>query len=229
MGLVVQEQWGGQIELIPEGVYPARCYAVVDFGTQAKKFKDQEKDVHEIGLYFEIPELSYEFEDKETGEKRKGTKQIGAIFSASLSSKANLRKFLDTWRGKKFTEDELKGFDLKKVVGAGCMLQIVHSEDGKWANIQSAMPPYKGITIEETTREKIFFELDFEKANKGEADFYDEVAFEKLPEYMQKKIMDSKEYRKAFGIETLEEQEANMKAEAKAPATLEEAQNVFWE
>jgi hypothetical protein len=112
------------------------------------------------------------------------------------------------------------------------MLQIVHSEDGKWANIQSAMPPYKGITIEETDREKFFFEMDFEKANKGEA-FYDETIMNKLPEFMQKKIMESKEFKKAFGIETLDEQEENMKKEAeekaKQPATLADAQNVFGE
>ena len=104
------------MELIPEGVYPARCFSIVDLGTQNKVFKETEKEVHEISLSFEIPELSYEFEDKETGEKKKGCKTISSTFTASLSSKANLRKFLDAWRGKKFTEEELKGFDLKNVV-----------------------------------------------------------------------------------------------------------------
>lgn len=229
MWLLVSEQWESKIELIPEGMYPARCFQIVDFGTQQRTFKDTDKEIHEIGLAFEIPELTYEFESKETGEKVTNTKTISATFTASLNSKANLRKFLDTWRGRKFTEEELKGFDLKKVVGAECMLQIIHSDDGKWANIQAAMPLYKGVVVDKTDREQVFFEMDFEKAAKWET-FYDEKAFDSFPEFIQKKIMESKEYKKAFGVESIEDQEENMKAEAAAKtATAEDANNVFGE
>lgn len=231
MWLIVKEQGESKIEIIPEGVYPARCYAVVDFWTQEKKFKDQDKDVHEIGIYFEIPELSYEYEDKETKEKKTGSKTIWTTLSASLSSKSNMRKFLETWRGKKFTEEELKGFDLKNVLWVKAMLQVVHSEDGKWANIQAAMPLYKWVTVDKTDREQILFEIDFEKAEKQEW-FCDEDIFEKLPEFMQTKISNSKEYRKYHGIETLDAQEERLDKIAKEPKkeiTKEEVENVFWE
>jgi len=71
---------------------------------------------HKVLFGFVIPELSYEYEDKESGKKRTGYKTITARFTASLSNKATLTGFLNRWRGKKFTDDELKGFDLKKVL-----------------------------------------------------------------------------------------------------------------
>ncbi|MHA1379626.1 MAG: hypothetical protein ACTSRG_14730 [Candidatus Helarchaeota archaeon] len=47
----------------------------------------------------------------------------------SLHAKATMRKFLESWRGKKFTKEELEGFDLQKILGKPCQLQIIHSDD----------------------------------------------------------------------------------------------------
>ena len=45
--------------------------------------------------------------------------------SNTLGKKATLRKLLEGWRGKAFTDEELKdGFDLSKLVGLGCQLVI---------------------------------------------------------------------------------------------------------
>lgn len=49
-------------------------------------------------------------------------------YTVSLNEKANLRKDLEKWRGRKFSADELNGFDLESVIGAPAMLNIVHNE-----------------------------------------------------------------------------------------------------
>jgi hypothetical protein len=78
-------------------------------------------------------------------------------FNASLAETSRLRPFLEAWRGKKFTADELKGFDLEHLIGAQAVIQITHTEkDGKtYDNVTAVMRPLKGlepITARDYTR-----------------------------------------------------------------------------
>lgn len=212
MSLVAKEKSGWNIEIIPEGVYIARCVGLTDLGTQVREFSGKPKEIHEIRIDFELPTLTYTYEDKETKEEVTATKMTGVVFTNSLSAKANLRKFLEWWRGKKFTKEELEGFDLTKLLGLPCQLQIIHSDDGKWANVSSAMSIPAGLPVPVATREFTIFSMDEDKI--GQEGFYDEETFEKLPEFLQNIISDSMEMRKHFGNETFEEQEENMKKEA---------------
>lgn len=69
-------------------------------------------------------------------------------YTLSLNSKAKLRQHLEAWRGRKFSGEELKGFDLEKLLGANCQLQIVHSlsDNGRtYANVQAIVPLGKGM------------------------------------------------------------------------------------
>jgi len=137
---------------------------------------------------------SYEFEDKDTKEKITGTKVIGIFLTASLSSKATMRKLLESWRGKKFTQEELEGFSLGNLLNAECQLQVLHSDDGKWANIANLMPVMKGTVVEKGLREPLMFSMEGDKTQTE--DFCDMEVFDKLPEFLQNKIGESKEMRK---------------------------------
>lgn len=69
-------------------------------------------------------------------------------FTLSLHEKSSLRAFLESWRGKSFTEDELEGFDLEKLIGVNCMLNVVHkqgSKGGTFANAVSITPVMRGL------------------------------------------------------------------------------------
>lgn len=85
----------------------------------------------------------------QTEKKRADGKPFAAVrsFTASLNEKSNLRPFLEAWRGKRFTAEELKGFDLDRLVGANAILQVQHVErDGKiYDNVTSIMAPLKGM------------------------------------------------------------------------------------
>jgi hypothetical protein len=68
---------------------------------------------------------------------------ISKNFTLSLAEKATLRKDLQTWRGRDFTADELRGFELKNVLGAWAMITASKSvgNNGKeYTNIVSINP-----------------------------------------------------------------------------------------
>ena len=68
---------------------------------------------------------------------------ISKNFTLSLAEKATLRKDLQAWRGREFTADELRGFELKNVLGAWCMITAAKSigNNGKeYTNIVSINP-----------------------------------------------------------------------------------------
>jgi hypothetical protein len=71
-----------------------------------------------------------------------------ARFTLSLHEKGRLRPLLEAWRGRRFTAEELKNFDLEKLINANCQVQLIHNmnESGKkYANVQAIVPLGKGM------------------------------------------------------------------------------------
>ena len=69
-------------------------------------------------------------------------------YTASLNEKAKLRHDLEAWRGRAFTTDELRAFDLENLIGANAMVNVVHRPDAKgnvWANVASLAPKMKQL------------------------------------------------------------------------------------
>ena len=68
-------------------------------------------------------------------------------YTLSLHEKAGLRKDLESWRGKPFSDTELQGFDVENLLGVAAMLNIVHAvvQGSTFANIASIMRLAKGM------------------------------------------------------------------------------------
>lgn len=124
MTLQVKQPEGGDFELVPEGVYVARCYKVIDLGTQQIEYMGEIKFLPKIMITWEI------LDDPKMKDGRPFA--ISKTYTASLSEKSHLYKDLVAWRGKAFTKEELLGFDISKLLGAYCQLQVIHkdSKDG---------------------------------------------------------------------------------------------------
>ena len=119
----------------PEGLHPAVCIDVLDLGEQQTAWGLKPK----IELRWQIDEINPETQKPF---------QVRARFTNSLHEKAILRQTLETWRNRKFTAEELKGFDLETLIGVGCQVQIVHApgDEGRvWANVQAVVPFPKGM------------------------------------------------------------------------------------
>ncbi len=119
----------------PEGLWSAVCCDVVDKGMRETGFGGK---AHKIQLRWMLEDI-----DPKSGKPYMVTR----MFTLSLHEKSTLRPFLESWRGRKFTFDELEGFDLEKLIGVNCQLQIIHNiKDGgtTFANVQAIVPPAKG-------------------------------------------------------------------------------------
>lgn len=179
--MVMLTDSGSDYKPIEAGAYGAICTRVIDLGTQTTNYQGEEKSARKVLITWEVPEVTVEWE----GQERPAT--ISQTFTASLHEKANLRKVLESWRGRAFTADELKGFDTKNVLGAPCFLNIVHTEkDGRtYANVAAVMPLPKGMPKPEGSGQTINFDLD---------DFEPSV-LEGLHDRLKEKIKASPEYR----------------------------------
>ena len=120
----------------PEGLHHAVCVDVIDLGMLQTNWGDK----HKVRIVWQVEE-----ENTDTGRRFDVRKQ----YNLSLHEKATLRKDLEGWRGRKFTRDELTGFDLEKLLGANCQVQVVQDiteESRVYANVQAIVPPPKGGT-----------------------------------------------------------------------------------
>lgn len=119
MSLNIKENGGGDFEIVPEGTYIARCYRVVDLGTQVSEFQGERKEQPKVLIGWELLDDEVKMKDGRPFSTQKR-------YTASLHEKSQLRKDLQNWRGKRFTPEELEGFDLKNVLGTYCQMQITH-------------------------------------------------------------------------------------------------------
>lgn len=171
MALIAVATAGGDFERTPAGNHVARCYAVVDLGMQSRTFQGVESHKRIVRISWELP-------NELMSDGRPFS--ISANYTLSLSEKANLRRDLQSWRGRAFTDEELQGFDLFTILGAPAMVNVVHNEsNGKtYANVGSVSPMPKGMTAPPLVNEAIKFSLDE----------YDERVFNSLPDWLQAKI-----------------------------------------
>lgn len=123
MGTKVTASGGNDFSPTPPGLHRAVCIAYIDLGTQLRnKYGSTTEKVwqEQVVLIFETPDVTLEMD----GEQR--PYNISKWYTKSLGPKANLRKDLTSWRGRDFTDEELKEFDLDKILGAPCQINVVN-------------------------------------------------------------------------------------------------------
>jgi hypothetical protein len=136
---IIAKNDGGSYRVHPEGQFPAVCCDVVDLGMVRVEFGGKTKQQHKIRVVFQTDER-----DPDT-RKRLETSQR---FTLSMHEKANLRKFLESWRARAYTEDEAKaGVDVELMVCQHALLQVTHTtKNGKtYDNLTSVMRLPKGM------------------------------------------------------------------------------------
>jgi hypothetical protein len=188
MGFTATNKGGEDFPPIETGVHHAICYGVIDIGTQHNIKWNQFQ--HKGIIIWELPLLR--FETKSGEDTLDKPKVISRTFTVSLGEKSHLRPFLESWRGKPFSTEELLGFDLSKLIGVKCQLNIIHNtEDAKtYANVATAMPLSANMEKLHPENETIYYSIE-DHGMRFPAS---------TPEWIQKKIMMSQEYTE-FGSE----------------------------
>ncbi len=167
----------------------ARCYKIVDLGSQKSEYMGQTKIQHKIMLQFEV------WSEDENGNPTLTSKgepmSITKRYTLTLSDKSALRNDLKTWRGRDFTSDELRGFELKNVLGVWAMLSVTRdaSANGKeYTNIQAIMPVpahVKKAGLPDPHNTPAMYSIED----------HDNEIFESLSENVKKVIMASPEFQ----------------------------------
>ena len=173
-----------EFKLVPPGAHFARCVQVIDLGVQAGSWQGKPKLSPKVYLKFEIPDETVEWTDRD-GKEHAGPMTIGATYTLSLGEKAALRRDLENWRGESFTDEQIANFDIATLAGRFCQVTVNHKKgaDGKtYANLSGIM----GLSKDQKERAKTH-------QGSGEILVYtplahDEATFQKLPEWLQKRI-----------------------------------------
>ncbi|KKL83869.1 hypothetical protein LCGC14_1970420 [marine sediment metagenome] len=142
---------------IPGGTYLAICYSVVDLGTQYNEY--YHKSAPKVAITWEIPSLRIEYE--KDGEKLESPRMITKTYTNVLHEKSNLWQDLISWRGKPFTIEEAKGFDVSKILGANCILTVINVEkNGKvFANVAGVSKLMVGMEKKEPENELVQYDI----------------------------------------------------------------------
>lgn len=178
MGLVAKDSGGDRkFENAPSGAHAARCFRVIDLGTQTFQVMGETKQAHQCLITWELGKTMEDGKPFTISEK----------YTVSLHEKAKLRSVLESWRGRKFTDAERKGFDLKNLLGKVCFLNIVHSQRGDktYANVASVMPVPEGMPSPAPANETLYYAI---------SEHHPEL-FERVPKYYREMIAKSPEYQ----------------------------------
>lgn len=166
---------------VPAGAYFGVCVYDLFVGEQETKFEGKTNYRNQFMIGFELMGQTCEID----GEVK--PRVLGRTFTVSARANSNLRKFIEAWLGKKFSDDEFMAFDTRQLLGKPAYLNVILNDTGEYANIESAgqIPP--GIPVPAAMGKMYHFDIN---------DGFDDAAFAGLEEWMQEKIKKSSEYKK---------------------------------
>jgi hypothetical protein len=174
---------------VPTGMHLARCYRIVDLGTQKSEYQGQIKYLRKIMIQFEVH--GEDDDGKPIVTNKNEPMSISKNFTLSLAEKATLRKDLSAWRGRDFTEEERKGFELKNVLGVWAMITVARdagSNGKEYTNIKNINPVPKTIRsagLPEGHNKVAMFSIDNP----------DMQLFDTFSQFLQEKIKSSPEWQ----------------------------------
>lgn len=186
---MIVEDTGTSFKPVPAGMHLARCYRIIDLGTQKSEYEGNVKFLHKIKVVWEI------HGEDESGTPIKTDKGDPMIitkdYTLSWGDKATLRIDLQSWRGKPFTEEEQRRFDLKTILDKWCMVNVQHKAkkngNGVYANVTAVTP------VPAVMRQSI--PKGHNKCEIFQISEPDMEMFEGFSEYLKKTIQASPEWR----------------------------------
>ncbi|MFZ2635548.1 MAG: hypothetical protein WAX33_04325 [Rectinemataceae bacterium] len=113
---------------IPTGMQPAVIANIIDLGLQPG-FREIDPPRRRVAILFEL------LERRSDGARF----LISEEYTATLADDSNLRKMLEGWADRLMTTEELEGFELNKIKGKACTLELVKkpksNSPGVWVSI----------------------------------------------------------------------------------------------
>lgn len=189
--IVVKGKETVDIKPLEPGFYPAVCYGVVVTGTHFDMFRNGAKT--EVIVFWELPTETFTVDGEEV------RKTITETYTFSLTN-SNLAKMLEGWRGKPFTDEELAGFSMTKLIGVPCGLTIINKTSktsGKTFPKVQAVIRANGFDVpKDMQHEPLWFNICDSRFDLG--------LIEELPNWVADKVRSSDEYTARGETDNLE-------------------------
>ena len=169
-------------EIVPAGTHFARCYSMIHIGVVEWEFQGEKKFSNKVRLTWELP-----YEMRDFGGEQKPL-VISKEYTLSMHEKSNLRKDLEMWRGKVFTNKELGSFDVTDLLGKTCNISVIHKvakNGNEFAQVGGVSAIQKGVEVLEQFNPTFIF-------NYG--DHFDLDWLDNQPEWIQEQIKSSEDY-----------------------------------
>ena len=193
MGFVAKDSTGGNFKRVPSGAFIGRCIQLIDLGTQEGVFKGEIKVNHKIRVVWEL--FCEDVDGSPLTIKIDGRDMpltIAKNYTVSLHEKASLRKDLAAWRGRDFTPDEARAFDVSKLLGSFCMVNVTESDgaNGKTYSNVAGLTPLPGAL-------KNSKPIGVHALSQFDLDNPDMAMFESFHEKLQDQIRSAPEWQRA--------------------------------
>lgn len=177
----VKDRARPKIPPVEPGVYIAVCVYSIDLGEQLCEFKDKTKSyINQVRLGFELTGETVEIDGKQE------PRVLSRTLNFTRSKNGGLRKFVQSWLGKTFTDDEFNELDTNNLVGMPAQLSVVLTESGEYANIDTIMQLPRGMTAPAPVSPLIRYDMEP----------WDDATFAALPDWAQEQIKKSTQYQK---------------------------------
>ena len=183
MSIIAPKPQTKEYQIVPSGTHIATCYSMIHIGTIEEEYMGESKLNNKVRLSFEIPAEIIDVDGVDM------PMSIQKEYNLSMYEKSNLRKDLESWRGKGFTNDEADNFDITKLLGVPCMISVVHKTSKKgteYAVISTISPLMKGTQAPEQFNQPFQFNYN---------DNFDIDWLNTQSEWLSERIKSSKEYR----------------------------------
>lgn len=161
------------------GPYMAVCTAVIDIG---QHYSEKSKTVkNQLLFLFDVPSETIEID----GVRK--LRQFPRRVAYTTSTRGVLNPMLCSWLSTRFTEDQLREYELFNLVGKGCQIQLSITEDGKYNNIENVIALPKGVPTPVSSNPCLTYDID-EHGFSGEH-------WDALPDWIRNIIEKSEQYQ----------------------------------
>lgn len=177
----VKDRAKPKIPPVEPGVYIAVCVYSIDLGEQLCEYKDKSKSYNnQVQLGFELIGETVEIDGKQE------PRTLSRTLNFARSKNSSLRKFVQSWLGKTFSDETFDEFDTNDLVGMPAQLSVILNESGDYSNIDTIMQLPKGMPAPQAVQPLIRFDIEP----------WDDAAFEQLPDWAKEKVKKSTQYQK---------------------------------
>lgn len=183
MAIIAKSTGSTERTLAPIGNHIARCVRMIHIGTKEETIQGKVKKLNKVKLSWELPDETHVFKEENGAEPFMVSKE----YTLSMSDKSNLRKDLESWRGKAFTEKQAAEFDITVLLGIPCMLNVIHKTSKAGNNyvlVSGVSPLPKRVECPDQIIPSFEFNYDEKFSN-----------LEQLDEWTKNKIKETDEYK----------------------------------